>query len=164
MTSHEQAQLAYQQLPIQVKSLMLSTVSPSGIPHASFAPFVMDREHRLYLYTSSLSTHTQNLLTTPQASVLIMEDEAASQQIFARRRITYDCQISPVSRDQPLWISTVDNFEQRFGNIIQILRQLPDFQVFQLVPFQGRFVLGFGSAFEVNPNDIAQIIPKPISS
>lgn len=164
MTTFDTALMAYQQLPLQVKSLMLSTMNPDGTPHASFAPFVMDKQHQIYLYTSALATHTQNLLSGDRASALIIADEAISPQIFARQRITYDCQVNPLTRDDPQWPLTVDRFEQRFGNIIQILRQLPDFQVFQLVPRQGRFVMGFGAAYDIDPTNLNQLIPKPVAS
>ena len=45
----------------------------------------------------------KNLLTTQRAGVLIIEDEANCQQVFARQRITYDCQAEVIERNSTLW-------------------------------------------------------------
>ena len=43
-----------------------------------------------------------------------------------------------------------------------MLRQLADFQIFRLTPYAGRFIMGFGAAYDVNPDDFKQLIPKPV--
>lgn len=158
MTRFETVTAAYHALPTQVKSLMLSTVNPDGTPHASYAPYVMDDAYQIYVLTSGLSAHTNNLIQTRRASVLIIEDESQSQQVFARQRLTYDCGVSPVERRSSVWEERLDQFEARFGDIIQMLRQLEDFQLFHLAPQEGRFVMGFGAAYAVDPNNLGQLL------
>ncbi len=162
MTRFETVLNAYQTLPKTVQSLMLSTVSSDGTPHASYAPYVMDSAYRLYIFTSGLSAHTQNLLSTQKAGALIIEDEAASQQIFGRQRITYDCRAEVIERNSPPWEDQADAFEQRFGDMIQMLRPLGDFQIFRLTPYGGRFIMGFGAAYEINSADLSQLVPKTV--
>jgi putative heme iron utilization protein len=162
MTSFAAVLSAYQTLPAEVSSLMLSTVSPEGIPQASYAPYVMDEAYHLYIFASGLSAHTQNLLHTPRAGVLLIQDEARAEQIFARRRITYDCQVHRLERQSAVWEERANALEQRFGQIIQMLRQLADFQLFQLIPQSGRFILGFGAAYEVDPNALNQLLPQVV--
>lgn len=87
MSSIEQAQEMYQRFPGQFQSIILSTVSPEGLPDASYAPFVMNERKQLYLFVSGLSAHTRNLLKVPQASVMFIEDEGKTSQIFARCRL-----------------------------------------------------------------------------
>jgi putative heme iron utilization protein len=157
MSRFETAQAAYQALPKHVKSLMLSTVNADGTPHASYAPFVMDDTYQIYLLTSSLSAHTPNLLRTEQASVLIIEDESQTQQVFARQRLNYDCQVTPIKRQSEVWEPLMAQLETRFGEIIAMLRQLEDFQLFHLSPQGGRFIMGFGAAYEVDPNNLGQL-------
>jgi hypothetical protein len=157
MANFETALAAYQALPSLVKSLMLSTVNEDGTPHASYAPYVMDDAYQLYILTSGLSSHTQNLLRTGQASALIIEDEGEAGQVFARQRLTYDCRVSRVERQTPLWETMAQQFEVRFGEIIAMLRQLEDFQMFCLSPQSGRFVMGFGAAYEVDPEDLSRL-------
>ncbi|MEB3313462.1 MAG: pyridoxamine 5'-phosphate oxidase family protein [Cyanobacteriota bacterium] len=79
---------AYQALPSQLKSLMLATVNPDGSPQASYAPYLMDADRQFYIFVSGLSAHTANLLRTGQASVLLIQDEGQSPQVFARQRLS----------------------------------------------------------------------------
>ena len=88
-----------------------------------------------------------------------MEDEAQTSQIFARQRLMYDCSVELIDRHAPQWTTWADKFKHRFGNLIDMLRQLPDFQIFKLTPQGGRFVIGFGAAYEVDPTDLNRLIP-----
>ncbi|MBO3461272.1 pyridoxamine 5'-phosphate oxidase family protein [Aetokthonos hydrillicola Thurmond2011] len=158
MSQFEQALSAYQGFTDIFQSLILSTVSKDGVPNASYAPFVMDESKSIYIYVSGLSTHTQNLYSIPRASVLFIEDESQTQEIFARRRLTFDCTAKLVERDTELWAQIFERFQVQFGEIIQIFRDLPDFRIFQLTPSKGRFVIGFGAAYAVDPNNLGSLI------
>jgi hypothetical protein len=81
---------------------------------------------------------------------LLVEDEQDSRQLFARQRVSYDCDVSTVSRDEPEYDVLLDKFQQRFGNVIDLLRSLPDFILFKLRPYQGRYVVGFGKAYQLS--------------
>ncbi|HEY9760995.1 MAG TPA: pyridoxamine 5'-phosphate oxidase family protein [Trichocoleus sp.] len=158
MPQFEEVLAAYQAFPAQKQSLMLSTVNPDGTPNASYTPFVMDEARSFYVYVSGLSAHTQNLHTTGKVSVLLIDDESETPQIFARRRLTYDCNAQSLEAGSAECDRIADLFEDRFGNIIQMFRQLADFQIFKLTPYGGRFVVGFGSAYDINPDDPSQLI------
>lgn len=151
-----QAFLDPQQTGLQ--SLMLATVGTDGRPNASYAPFIRDEAYRFYIYVSGLSTHTQNLHANPQTSILLMEDEAQARQIFARTRLSYDCTAQLIDREEPSWAGLVDGFAARFGPVVEMLRELPDFRIFQLTPVSGRFVMGFGAAYEVDVSDPSRLI------
>lgn len=159
MASFSDIQTAYLQFPDRVQSLMLSTTRADGQPQASYAPFIMDSDRRFYIFTSGLASHTQNLQATPKAGILLIEDEAATKQVFARQRLMYDCTSELVERHVPRWGDLADRFKRQFGDLIEMLRQLPDFQIFQLTPVSGRFVVGFGAAYEVDPSNLARLIP-----
>ncbi|WP_017298430.1 HugZ family protein [Nodosilinea nodulosa] len=161
MPSFDAVLTAYQGLPARVLSLMLSTVDGQGHPHASYAPYVIDDDYQIYIFTSGLSTHTHNLQTTGLASVLLIEAEAEAPQVFARQRITYDCQAQCLPRGTEAWDGVADRFEQRFGEIIAMLRSLEDFQIFCLSPQAGRFVMGFGAAYTVDPQNLSQLVGPP---
>jgi heme iron utilization protein len=158
MSQFEAIEAAYQGFTSQFQTAIIATVSKDGIPNASYAPFVMDDQKNIYIYVSGLSTHTQNLNAVPQASVLFIEDESKTQQAFARRRLNYECTASLAQRDTATWLQIISDFETRFGNIIQLLTTLPDFRIFQLKPNSGRFVVGFGAAYDIDPNDLNKLI------
>ncbi len=161
MLSFDAVLAAYQDLPQRVRSLMLSTVNGSGQPQASYAPYVIDNHYQIYIFTSGLSTHTANLHATGLASVLLIEDEAETAQVFARQRISYDCRATLLPRGTTAWDAIADHFEQRFGEVISMLRSLEDFQIFCLSPQGGRFVMGFGAAYVVDPQHLGQLIGPP---
>ena len=150
----------YQTFPDRFGSVVLATVSTDGQPQASYAPCVVDEARNIYVYVSGLSTHTQNLTATSKASVLFIEDESKTQQIFARMRLSYDCQAALLERESDQWNAIAQQFEDRFGNIVEVMRGLADFRIFQLQPQSGNFVVGFGAAYKVDPQDLSKLIHR----
>ncbi len=158
MNQFEKAQAEYKNFPEEFTSIIISTVSKQGIPNASYAPFVIDDDKNIYIYVSGLATHTQNIHNHPFVSVLFIEDEAKTKQIFARRRLNFDCTASLIERETEKWQQIVDKFQLRFGELITTLRSLPDFRIFQLTPNTGRFVIGFGAAYNISSDNINQLV------
>jgi heme iron utilization protein len=158
MSSLEKAQAIYQILLDKCQSAMLATVSTDGIPNASYAPFIRDEAQNFYIYISGLSTHTQNLASTPKVSLLLMEDEAKAEQIFARTRLTFECNAIELDRETEVWLQIADRFSDRFGEIIGIFRGLADFRIFKLTPYDGRFVMGFGAAYRLEGENFDRLV------
>ena len=98
---------------------------------------------------STLTIHTQDLRSTGKASVLFIEDERDSSEIFARTRLTFDCAVTEIERDTPEWTVKVNQLQERQGETVGMIRQLLDFHLLQLTPTGGRFVRGFGKAFDI---------------
>ncbi|WGV26450.1 HugZ family protein [Halotia branconii] len=158
MSQLEKAQAEYETFPQELGSVIISTINQQGTPNASYAPFVIDDAKNIYIYVSGLATHTQNIHANPQVSVLFIDDESKSKQIFARRRLSFDCTATLIERETETWNSIVDKFHQRFGEIIEMLRGLNDFRIFQLTPKSGRFVIGFGTAYQINGDRLNQLV------
>ena len=133
----------------QHRSAMLSTTDPSGLPHASYAPFVQVNNNTFYIYVSSLSQHTSNLRINPLVSFLLIEDESTAQQIYARERLTFLCDVETIGCGSTQWGVILGTFEKKFGSIVKTIRLLQDFQLFQLLPRYGIFVKGLGEAFHI---------------
>lgn len=148
----------YRAFPAQFGSVVLGTASPDGDPQASYAPCVIDEARNIYVFVSGLSAHTQNLTATGKASALFVEDESKTQQMFARKRLSYRCSAELIERESEHWKAIAQQFADRFGNIVELMMGLPDFRIFQLCPQSGRFVLGFGKAYSVDPNDLSQLV------
>lgn len=156
MDESEDLQSEYRRLRDTRLSLQLATVDGDGRPHASYAPFVTS-ENDFYVYVSQLSEHTRNLLDTARASVLVIEDESEADNPFVRRRLVFDCRATTIARDTPLWGETLDRFEQRFGDIVQTLRELRDFVLFRLHAESGVYVRGFGQAYRLEGEKLDQV-------
>jgi heme iron utilization protein len=159
MNRLESAHVAYVNFIEQFESLILATVSADGFPHASYAPFVRDEAKNFYLYVSGLATHTRNLLVVPRASILLIEDESKGDRVFARTRLSFECTATLLVRESQMEKEIVDRFANRFGETIEQMRGLADFQVFQLTPNQGRFVMGFGAIYRIEGDDLHRLHP-----
>jgi heme iron utilization protein len=158
MDKLEKAQAEYDIFPQQFQSIVISTVNEQGVPNASYAPFVIDDSKNIYIYVSGLSIHTQNIYANPRVSVLFIEDESKSKQIFARQRLSFDCTANLIERETENWYQIVELFKSRFGEIVEIFRGLADFRIFQLTPSEGRFVIGFGEAYYISGDDLNQLV------
>ncbi len=158
MSEIEKIQNEYAKFPEQFQSIIISTVNEQGIPNASYSPCVIDEAKNIYIYVSGLATHTQNIHINPHVSVLFIDDEANTNNIFARRRLNFDCTATLIERDTNHWQKIVDKFQDRFGQMIDILRSLPDFRIFQLTPQSGRFVIGFGNIYNISSDHLHRLV------
>jgi len=130
------------------ETLQLATISNDGFPEISYAPFIAHNDC-FYIFISELAAHTRNLLKQPIASVMLIEDEPAADNAFARKRLTYRCQARQVIRETPEFAEQANKMEQRFGAMIKLLTQLNDFHLFELKPVSGQYVAGFGKTYEI---------------
>jgi len=131
----------------RINALMLSTVNGEGAPEASYAPYV-EHDGCYYIFISGLASHTSNLRRAGVASALFMENHADGHA-FTRKRLSCHCKATTIERGDALFDSVLQLMEKQFGKLIETLRSLNDFQLFQLKPMRGNFVVGFGQAFEV---------------
>ena len=127
-------------------SLHLSSLTSEGEAYASYAPYALDKDC-LYVLISELAIHALNLQQNPRASVLIIEDEATSHDVFARRRVNYSVQAELIRRETAEWKSSINLLRSRHGELVDTLCQLGDFKLFCLIPLRGRYIKGFGKAF-----------------
>ena len=119
------------------------------VPYSSYAPFVaVPEEQAFYVFLSDLSEHSHFLRANPKASILIIADETNTEQIFARVRVQYQV-MSQLIESGAERQSAIEIMQQRFGEIIDVLRSLSDFRVYKFVPQSGRYVEGFGRAFNI---------------
>lgn len=161
MTESEQQSLQHtcDELIRGQNTLLIASRSHAGKADISYAPYLR-REGVFYIFVSDLARHTQNLLSYPQASLLFIEPEATATNLFARRRLTFDCQVSEISPKDPAYSSNLDAMAEKFGKTVELLRSLPDFHLLALRPEQGQFIAGFGKAFTVDHQGLLQRQPE----
>ncbi|MEE9333368.1 MAG: pyridoxamine 5'-phosphate oxidase family protein [Granulosicoccaceae bacterium] len=138
-------------------SLMMATLSEDGSPHSSYAPFCINGRHYLVL-VSELALHTRNLLARPVLEIMLIEDESDASQLFARNRLTLSCEANEITSEHAEHTSLLDKFQRRHGKTVELLRQLPDFHLLRLTPRAGRFVRGFGQAYELGGDKLDQFV------
>ncbi len=143
----------YQELMALQQTLLLSTASANGVPDISYAPFVRDNAGVFYIYVSEMACHTVNLLNNPQASILFIRPESESPNLFARERAVLNCTVKEIIRDDAIYADRIQALQDKFGEVVSVLRSLSDFHLFALRPENGRYVIGFGRAFSINVSD-----------
>jgi putative heme iron utilization protein len=137
------------------KTLQLATLSDSGEPDCSSAPFFRDPENGFCIFTSELAQHTRNLLINPRASILIIGPEKESKNLFARERVSLQVVADHVPREDQRWNTLLDAMESVHGNTVVLLRTLPDFHLFRLLPQSGNYVQGFARAYSLSGKELS---------
>lgn len=135
---------------------LLATLAADRTPAASYAPMVWV-DGRGYLFLSELAAHTQNLKHCRSISLLLLEEPASRANAFARRRITLQGSAQVVERDDPVFAPALAEFHRRFGDVVALLESLPDFHLFALQLDSGRYIRGFGQAFELAGDRLDQL-------
>lgn len=131
------------------KSLILATINEKGKPAASYSPFVY-LNGAFYILVSYMAKHTRDLRDRKSVSVMLIDDETSTKQIYARNRLTLNCEAHLVKNESQEKADAIRELKNRHGKIIDVLGQLNDFVLFKLEPLDGSYVNGFGSAYSVN--------------
>lgn len=136
------------------RSLQLSSLTPEGAPYASYAPFAIGDEC-LYVLLSEIAVHAVNLTANPQASVLIIEDEDTAGELFARVRVNYTVRADWLQYGSDEFKLGLASLVERHGERPASLSELSDFKLFRLAPLGGRYVKGFGKAYNLAGESLA---------
>ena len=147
--TNEQLRKDIAELTGSFKTVLLGTCSRQGDPEISYSPCVIV-DGFLHVFVSELSVHTGNLHDNPRASLLFIENESDCQNLHARRRVTYRAGASLIPRDDPEWASVLGKFERQFGEIVPVLKSLPDFHLFRFTTDSATIVRGFADAHTVD--------------
>ncbi len=131
------------------QSVVLGTQSSNGYPFSSYAPFYYDGEE-VYIFISNIATHAKNIQATNKASALFIEDESKCENIFARKRISLQCDVTLISRDKDIFHTIIGHFQHKFdANMVIMLMGMQDFNLYALKPIYGEATFGFGEAYHI---------------
>lgn len=139
-----------------IRSVQIASINAQQQAHISYTPFILE-QNSLYIVISELALHTQNLRQQARCSLLFIEDEQQCHNIFARRRLTLTCKASFLATQHPRRDDLFTHFEQRHGGIVQQLKQLADFSIVALSPTNGRYIKGFGQAWQFDGFDLSRL-------
>tara|TARA_B100000886_G_scaffold302969_1_gene233314 strand:- start:183 stop:704 length:522 start_codon:yes stop_codon:yes gene_type:complete len=153
----EEATEEYYSLISSFNSIEIATNNSDGSPEVSYSPAIIDGEKNFYIYVSELSKHTENFLKSKVACIMLIEDENLSDSIFARKRITFQCNTTSIERSSDEWNRLFERFESKFGPIMKQLQKMKDFHLIKLSPSFGRLVYGFGKAFDIEGKNLDTI-------
>jgi len=142
------------------QSVVLGTQGSNGYPFSSYAPFYYDGE-QIYIFISDIATHAKNIQATQKASALFIEDENKSENIFARKRISLQCDVTTISRDEVQFKSVMQHFQNKFNtSLVTMLMGMKDFNLYVLTPIYGEATFGFGEAYNIGGQKMNQLVAR----
>ena len=142
------------------QSVILGTQSSNGYPFSSYAPFYYDGEE-IYIFISTIATHTKNIHSTHKVSTLFIEDENKSDNIFARKRIALQCDVTPISRNEERFNTIMEGFQKKFDtSMITLLMGMQDFNLYALKPIYGEATFGFGEAYHIGGEKMNMLVAR----
>lgn len=137
----------YLQFIDKCKTVVISSKDENGNPFTSYAPYVQ-HDGKLYIYISLISDHYKFIETTKKISIMMLADEQDAPNLFARERARFECVAENVGNDG--YEEVFAKFENSHGApMMGVLRGL-DLSLFELTPKEGRYVIGFGQAFDTD--------------
>ena len=132
-----------------VLTIVLSTLSPEGQPNVSYAS-LLRYEGQDFIYISQVAEHYANLRANPSLQIMFIEDESKAKTILARKRLVYNATAEFLPRDD-FFDKVYDSFEKKAGASSGVgqVRGMMDFHLVRLNLKDGRFVKGFGKAYNL---------------
>ena len=138
----------------QARTILMAAPGDSDMPEMGVTPLVW-HDGALFIYPSRLSAHIRAMLAVGKAACLVIEDEADAQNIWARKRIKFDSEITEIERKTDLFEAVCDGFASRHGPTMGLIRDFTDFHLLRLRPTGGVMVLGFAQAYRLSGPDLA---------
>lgn len=142
------------------QSVVLGTTDEKGLPFGSYAPFIHS-EHKFYIFISNVAQHARNLQRTQKASLLFVEDESKTEQIFARKRISLQCSSTMINREDVKFTKVMDVFKSKFSEeMVTMLMGMQDFNLYELSTDYGEATFGFGEAYNIGGEQMEELLPR----
>ncbi|WP_438349286.1 HugZ family protein [Paenibacillus sp. FA6] len=129
------------------KNLILSLIDDEGKPFISYAPFVK-KDGKFYIYISQIADHYRYMENNKYVDVLLIGDESTTNNKFATERVRWSCTSMNIGNEGHEDIFELFNTDHS-SKMMDLLRGL-DFSLFEMTPLQGRYVVGFGMAFDLD--------------
>ncbi|WP_019241067.1 MULTISPECIES: HugZ family pyridoxamine 5'-phosphate oxidase [Bacillus] len=143
----DQKREQYNQFVHKCKTIVISSKDQNGHPFISYSPFVQ-HDGNFYIYISKISDHYSYIEENDVIHVMLLADEQDASNLFARERARFQCTTTNIGNDG--YEEIFDKFEEIHGApMMGVLRGL-DLSLFELTPIEGRYVVGFGLAFDID--------------
>lgn len=131
-------------------SVLIASVDSKNNAIASYAPVIFDNDD-IYVFISEVGEHYHSIKANPESvEIMFLQDESKAQSVFARVRLRYKVKASILSRD--------DDFDRLFKLLkkqnpkthVDMFYGIKDFHFVKFEIKKGRFVKGFGAAYEID--------------
>lgn len=127
-------------------TLMMAAQDANGAVEMGVTPFIR-HDGAFFIFPSQLSRHVRALLEQTHGQFMLIADESATANQWARRRLKFNADIETVSRTSEEFTGLCDMFAERHGPTTEVIRDFTDFHMLRLHPTDGVMVLGFAAAY-----------------
>ena len=141
------------------QSAVLGTQGSNGYPFSSYAPFYYDGEV-VYVFISNIATHAKNIQNTYKASAFFIEDESITENIFKRKRISLQCDVTQISKEDRSYKDIMHHFVEKQGETLTMLMGMKDFNLYGLRPIYGEATFGFGEAYNIGGEKMNHLVER----
>ena len=125
-----------------------------GVPFVSMVPYAVARDGSFILHVSRLATHTQDMLDSPEVSLLITESEASGKMPQALARVTVQGRAAMLDSDSEKNTEAREVYLSRFPDAAPLF-EFSDFNIFVIKTISARIIAGFGQAVTITGEDFA---------
>lgn len=132
-------------------SVIIASVDQNKQAVASYAPLLKYKD-RFFIYISEVAEHYASIKANPNAiEVLFLQDEKEAKSVILRKRLKYKTHVEFKEKDA-LFDAIFDQFEAKHTSAggLKSIRKMGDFHLIELHFQEGRFVKGFGAAYDID--------------
>jgi len=128
-----------------------------GDPEASLLPYAVRADYgAVYVQASGLARHSKGLQPGARVGVLIHENEAADADPLQTKRMTVQATVAVLDRESEAFAAAREVFVGRLPGAAMTLN-LGDFTLYELTLGRGRYIAGFGQAYNIGPDTFREI-------
>ncbi|MBP6498098.1 MAG: pyridoxamine 5'-phosphate oxidase family protein [Campylobacteraceae bacterium] len=146
-----------------IQTAVIGTLDKDHLPFSSYAPYIYDT-NRFYVYISDIATHAKNIQANPKASLFFIEDESKTDNLFARKRISLQCDSVKITRSSERFEEVLALFAQKFdAKMVETLKKMTDFNLFEFKVTYGEATFGFGKAYLIGGEQMNELVSRNVS-
>jgi len=143
-----------------IQTTIIGTLDKNNHPFSSYAPYIYDA-NRFYVYISDIATHAKNIQRDPRASLFFVEDESKTDNLFARKRVSLQCDSRKIERGCERFETVLDLFSQKFdAKMVATLKKMTDFNLYEFKVNYGEATFGFGKAYFIGGENMDELIAR----
>lgn len=146
-----------------IQTAIIGTLDKDHLPFSSYAPYIYGN-NRFYVYISDIATHAKNIQANPKVSLFFIEDESKTDNLFARKRISLQCDSAKITRSSERFEEVLALFAQKFdAKMVETLKKMTDFNLFEFKVTYGEATFGFGKAYLIGGEQMNELVSRNVS-
>lgn len=143
-----------------IQTAIIGTLDKNNQPFSSYAPYIYD-ENRFYVYISDIATHAKNIQANPKASLFFVEDESKTDNLFARKRVSLQCDSQKIARGSERFEAVLALFAKKFdAKMVETLKKMTDFNLYEFKTTYGEATFGFGKAYFIGGKNMDELVAR----